>query len=193
MCCVHVRWNVNASSGLHRGLNSGMGWMRQITFCQRAKQASETILVVCIDLIRSTRMVHALAPRAEPKQLGRPSDKISETGGRCKCSCCAAAVLRAMQSVCCRLWPAWVEALRLASVGLQLSRRMHRAPAAPLIERGSKRVYARVEETLHSSQCAMRVVCAKCADVGLPRCRLSTIWRVAVPVLHPVMRARWPH
>jgi hypothetical protein len=118
---------MNASSGLHGSLHSGLGRMRQITFCQRAKQPSETILVVCIDLIRSTRMVHALVPRAEPKQLGRPSDKISGTGGRCKCSCCAAAVLPAMQSKLCTLWPAWVGALSLASVGLQLSPRMHTA------------------------------------------------------------------
>lgn len=96
---------MNVSSGLHSGLNSPTGRMRQITFCQRAKQPSETILVVCIDLIRSTRMVHALTPRAEPKQLGRPPDKISGTGGRCKCSCCAAAVLPAMQSTRIPLWP----------------------------------------------------------------------------------------
>ena len=97
---------MNAASGLHSGLNSGTGRMRQITFCQRAKQPSETILVVCIDLIRSTRMVHAPAACAEPKQLGRPSDKISGTGGRCKCTCCAAAMLSAMQSEHRRLWPA---------------------------------------------------------------------------------------
>jgi hypothetical protein len=172
MCYVHARWSVSASCGLHSGLNSGMGRMRQVTFCQRAKQPSETILVVCIDLIRSTRMVHALAPRAEPKQLGRPSDKISGTGGRCKCSCCAAAVLPAMNLQRCTLWPAWVEALSLASVGLQLSPRMHTA----LTGQGDRARFGAWSRAHRGepSLCTRCNECRVCVLLWMSDCRPST-------------------